>query len=307
MNNEKNEKNEKKTVSIKIQWTSEHEEILIDWADKAMCYRWLHAKSNQNYSCMNAWFTIPVIVMSTLTGTANFAQDRFQAEARTIAAMLIGGVNIVAGILTTVQQFLKITELNEAHRVASISWDKFYRNIKVELAKKPLERMPITEMLKISKEEFNRLMETSPIVNDDVIKEFKKTFYPINLDADPKNWSESERMFQDLKKPEICDVLESTRYSVYKPKIQKESQTKNLDEFKEKIQIELPKSFLKEEKQINKFVTDFITEFSRPPNNDEIISELQDTIDIKILNSILKNKIENINNDEIRLEINENI
>ena len=114
-------------------------------------------------------------------------------------------------------------------------------------------------------------------------------------------------MFQDLKKPEICDVLESTRYSVYKPKIQKESQTKKLDEFKEEIQIELPKSFLKEEKQINKFITDFTMEFSRPPNNSEIISELQDTIDIKILNSILKDKFENINNNEIQLEINENI
>ena len=128
------EKN-KQINTIKIQWTSEHEEILIDWADKAMCFRWLHAKSNQKYSCMNAWFTIPVIVMSTLTGTANFATNRFEENARTTAAMLIGGVNIVAGILTTVQQFLKITELNEAHRVASISWDKFYRNIKVELAK----------------------------------------------------------------------------------------------------------------------------------------------------------------------------
>ena len=26
---------------------------------------------------MNTWFTIPVIIMSTLTGTANFAQDKF--------------------------------------------------------------------------------------------------------------------------------------------------------------------------------------------------------------------------------------
>jgi hypothetical protein len=26
-----------------FQWTQEHEEILIEWADKAMCYRWLHS------------------------------------------------------------------------------------------------------------------------------------------------------------------------------------------------------------------------------------------------------------------------
>lgn len=79
--------------------------------------------------------------------------------------MLIGGLNIFTGVLTTIQQFLKITESNEAHRVASISWDKFHRNIRVELCKSPPERTPVAQMLKISKEEFDRLMETSPVLS----------------------------------------------------------------------------------------------------------------------------------------------
>jgi len=28
-----------------LEWTPEHECILIEWADKAMCYRWLHSKA----------------------------------------------------------------------------------------------------------------------------------------------------------------------------------------------------------------------------------------------------------------------
>ena len=32
-----------------INWKLEHEKILADWADKAMCYRWLHAKSHRIY------------------------------------------------------------------------------------------------------------------------------------------------------------------------------------------------------------------------------------------------------------------
>ena len=28
-----------------IEWSSEHEGILIDWADKSLCFRWLHAKA----------------------------------------------------------------------------------------------------------------------------------------------------------------------------------------------------------------------------------------------------------------------
>ena len=26
-------------------WTEQHEEIFVEWADKAMCYRWLHSRS----------------------------------------------------------------------------------------------------------------------------------------------------------------------------------------------------------------------------------------------------------------------
>ena len=74
------------SISLKdMEWKDEHEKILAEWADKAMCYRWLHAKSHQAYSKTNTWFTIPVIIMSTLTGTANFAQDKIAEEYRPYA------------------------------------------------------------------------------------------------------------------------------------------------------------------------------------------------------------------------------
>ena len=42
------------SLSFKEQeWKSEHESILVEWADKAMCYRWLHAKYHQSYSKTN--------------------------------------------------------------------------------------------------------------------------------------------------------------------------------------------------------------------------------------------------------------
>ena len=138
-----------------VYWTKDHEKILVDWGDKAMCYRWLHAKSHNIFNKVNAMFTIPVIIMSTLTGTANFAQERVPLEYRGYYSMGVGLVNIIAGIITTIQQFLKISELNEAHRVSSISWDKFYRKIRVELAKPPQERQMVHDFLKSCTEEFD--------------------------------------------------------------------------------------------------------------------------------------------------------
>ena len=196
-------------------WSTQHENILIEWCDKALCYQWLHTASHISYSYKNKWFTIPVIVMSTLTGTANFAQDRIPLDLRAYYTIIIGSINIFAGILTTIQQFLKITELKEAHRVSSISWDKFYRNIKLELAKSREERMYPYQVLKISKEEFDRLMETSPSISERIIRSFYKKFSggPIVKKGDLEN---NIIKFNNLHKPEVCDILETTKKTIYK-------------------------------------------------------------------------------------------
>ena len=188
-----------------IEWTSDHENILIDWADKSMCYRWLHSKSYDRYNKLNTWFTIPVIIMSTLTGTANFAQERVPIDYRGYFSMIVGGVNIIAGIVTTIQNFLKISELNESHRVGSLSWDKFYRKIRVELAKSPEERQAVDVYLKLCTEEFDRLMETSPSIENHIVKEFKHKF-------------QNKPGFEKVKKPDICDTIisaEETRNQWY--------------------------------------------------------------------------------------------
>ena len=44
-------------------WKEQDEKILVDWADKATCYRWLHNRAHAKFSCRNMWFTIPVIII----------------------------------------------------------------------------------------------------------------------------------------------------------------------------------------------------------------------------------------------------
>jgi len=265
-----------------IEWKEEHEKILVDWADKAMCYRWLHSKSHQVYSYQNAWFTIPVIIMSTLTGTANFAQDRFPGEIRDYASMIIGAVNIFAGILTTIQQFLKITELNEAHRVGAISWDKFYRNIKIELAKCPEERIHVGQMLKICKEEFDRLMETSPIISDNIVKQFEESF------ADSNNTEEltiRHKNFMQVSKPEICDELVSTEKDRYKrpnPTVI-DASNRFMYGIRKKQQ-----AMAQIESQIMEFVKEFGLIHNRPPMKNEIIEDLQEKINFNTLETLLQ-------------------
>ena len=273
------EKKSDTALLLHVEWTSEHESILIEWADKAMCYRWLHAKANSLYSHLNAWYTIPVIIISTLTGTANFAQQRVPVEYQNYFAMVVGAFNILGGIITTIQQFLKITQLNEAHRVSSIAWDKFYRNIKIELAKHPNERIHVTQMIKMSKEEFDRLMETSPTIPDNIIKSFKTSF-------------KKNEEFEKIAKPEICDVMISTE-AFLNPWNNDENKIKRLKDVKYALSLEeINKKHIDEIHilSVNNFSHSFFQINNRKPTDTEIIDNLQDEIPIDILRNIIENQ-----------------
>ena len=186
----------------KIEWSSENELILVEWCDAAQCYKWLHARSHVKYSYMHAWFTIPAIILSTISGTASFATSSLPANMKTLAPIAIGSLNIFIGILTTIQQYLKISELNEAHRVMSIAWDKYARNIRIELAKAPDERSDAASFIKYNRQEFDRLMETSPPIDQKIIDEFIYTFRG-------RDGSEQRARYEKLRKPDICNIIVS--------------------------------------------------------------------------------------------------
>ncbi len=255
-------------------WTRAHENILSEWADKANCYKWLHMKSAAKYKHLHNLYTIPVIVMSTLTGTANFAQEKLPEKYIFYAPIIIGFVNILAGIITTVQQFLHINELNEGHRVATIAWDKFYRRIKIELAKNPIERQPIREFFITASEEYDRLMESSPTIDKGILDMFKSTFDGTFTKTDIKI------KFQDIVKPEICDSLVSVRDTIYKipdELINKKKVKQITNEIITTVNsIEKTKYNV-----IQKFWDNFKENLMREPTRDELIDNLINDNDIR--------------------------
>ena len=206
----------------RVYWSPENEEIMVEWCDVAQCYKWLNTRSHARYSYLHAWFTIPAIIFSTVSGTASFAQESLPLSMRLYAPAVIGSINILIGILTTIQQYLKISELNEAHRVAAISWDKFARNIRIELSKKPTERSDAGTFIKHCRSEFDRLMETSPDILEKVIHEFKIKF-------SGKDGTEKRRKYEALKKPDICDTIISANETRHKWYLEVDNDVDNMN------------------------------------------------------------------------------
>lgn len=179
-------------------WTKEQEQLMAEWSDIAACYRWMHDKYEKQATLSNLWITVPVIVLSTLTGSASFVMNSLVGDdptANKYAQIGIGGVSIFTGILTTLGNFFRYAQSSEANRVASISWGKFQRQIAIELALHPNDRINSMDFLKFCRSELDRMIEQSPQIPDNVIEQFEKEF--VNT--------------PHLKKPDIAHGIDHTK------------------------------------------------------------------------------------------------
>ena len=190
-------------------WHPQQERILKSWGEASACYRYMNNQAFLMYKKSSLRYTLPIIVISTVTGTANFAQNTFPAGVRSYVPLFIGSMNIATAIMTTIMQFLKINELVEGHRLASIHYGKLSRMIRLELSL-PLEERSQhgTEMVEFCRAEYDRLIEQSPPIPLNIIKQFElefpddsKFFKPEILHIHPiETFLKEQDMKDELKK-----------------------------------------------------------------------------------------------------------
>jgi hypothetical protein len=188
------EQDETTTLPVEQTWTAAQEAILVEWSDKAASYRWLHEAAERYYQRMNNWLTVPVIVVSTAAGTANFGVTSLLPPYSSAAAYVIGCATLMAGLVTTLAKFLRVGEKLEAHHSASMSWGKLNRLISVELSLRRDQRVQCQEFVKITRSEVDRLIEMSPMIPQPIVDHFRAEFKD-NV---------------TLKKPEICNGIDHT-------------------------------------------------------------------------------------------------
>jgi hypothetical protein len=157
----------------------------------------MHDRCEKISARSNLSITVPVIILSTLTGSANFIMGGIVGDNKQLGTYVqigIGGVSIFTGILTTLGNFFRYAQASESHRVSGIAWGKFQRQIAVELALHPRDRLDSMDFLKICRSELDRLIEQSPPIPDPIIAAFEKEFQGL----------------KNLKKPDIAHGVDHT-------------------------------------------------------------------------------------------------
>ena len=213
-------------------WNEYHEDVLRQWGEASACYRYMHHRSFLKFKNLSLHFNLPVIILSTVTGTANFAQSTFPMSIRSSAPAIIGGMNLVAGLIATIMQFLKINELMENHRTAALGHGSLSRNIRLQLSLPREERKK--EGLKFVEEckaEYDRLIEQSPPIPKSVMMLFEKE-YPIDgIFTKPEILT--VRPIPQLKQPKTIDTIRAITKDTAFSKVGELLSPKDEEEFEE--------------------------------------------------------------------------
>ena len=212
---------EKKLPKI---WHPQQEKILKSWGEAAACYRYMHYQAYCSYKNQSMKFTIPLIIVSTITGTANFAQETFPPSVQPFVPSAIGGLNLITAIATTIMQFLKINELMEGHRVASVQYGKVSRTIRLELTLPLSERTQDgTNMIENMRAEYDRLIEQSPNVPKYIIDSFEKEFPDDNAFFKPEIMHiQPINPFKAIEENQVITKLKDAVGGVAKRELKKE-------------------------------------------------------------------------------------
>lgn len=143
--------------------------------EKAHCYSWLHKQAESMFSYRTIFLDLPTIVIGAINGFISvgskqiFPNDEF-------SSVYIGVIALFVSLLNTINSYFSWARRAEGHRISSLQYSKLYRFLAIEMSLPRNQRMSAAELLKLTKESYDRLNEISPLIPPKIIKEFKSLF-----------------------------------------------------------------------------------------------------------------------------------
>jgi len=159
-----------------LSWSSSLETLIASEGERCRGLAWINQKAEIYYAHRANAIAIPVIVLSTLAGTASVGSSSlFQGDTQ-ISSVVIGLVSIGVGILNTISSYFSWARKAEAHRIAYLSYSKLFSIIRVEMSLPRSERKQADQLLAQIRDGMERLAETTPSPPPSILDQFNIHF-----------------------------------------------------------------------------------------------------------------------------------
>lgn len=181
-------------MSYVTKWTYEKEQLLVSWAEKAFGYSWMHSQSVTLNKKYNVYISVPASIFGYLAGTATLLMDDPCEGGYSWVKGFIGVSGILAGILSNFQQMFTFKELSEQHRISSLRFLAFFRDITSELSLEPKYRTNPIDYITMKRMEMDIMLEQSPSINEKIVQQFNE---------------KTKKFGSAIHKPEICNMIQT--------------------------------------------------------------------------------------------------
>jgi hypothetical protein len=162
-------------------WKASHERILKKIGEQCFVYEILHRGASEHYLKLSRRFTVPVIVLSTISGTLSFSMESIPEDYRSYIPFGVGFVNIFVGILSTISSLLLINENYKLHVTASSTFGKMARCIACKLELPAPDRgVHGTGYIQEVRAEFESALEKAPALARSHIAEVREKHYALH-------------------------------------------------------------------------------------------------------------------------------
>jgi hypothetical protein len=151
-------------------------DLLKIWKSKAAGWRWLHYKSMALYKKINSNFTYASILLSTIAGAGGFSTAGAQTKNEMEMALgyVFGAINVIIGLINSVQRFGKPAEKTELHASAAMQYAMLYRLLETEISLSDKHRR--SDLISTVRTEMDRLLAQSPMIPQKIVDAYNAEF-----------------------------------------------------------------------------------------------------------------------------------
>lgn len=185
--------NQLKEPSIKhteIYYNNDLEQLLAQSAEECESLGILHLASYEKYNKLSNIINIPVIVLSSgigfITGI-DLNYDRMN--------IILGIGSVFVGIIKSIDSYFQLGKRAESHRMCALQYTQINKKIQIELSLCREQRQTAKDMLSIIKTDIKNLQDISPVIDQEIIKEYNLKY----------------GKYKNVKKPNFVNGLSSVK------------------------------------------------------------------------------------------------
>ena len=163
-------------IGENVSWNSRLEEYFASTGEKAHCLSVIHKRAEALYSQRRNFIDLPVIIISSVVGFLSVGSNTMFPDNSSAASIGLGVGSLLVSVLNTTGSYFQWAKKSEGHRISAIHYAKLYRFLNIEMSLPRAERMSPRDLLKYTKDSYDRLQEISPLIPPEILRAFKKEY-----------------------------------------------------------------------------------------------------------------------------------